>query len=398
MRLAAALCVALAGAAGAADADGAIARLARRWGEGKRQVKVLSRTALEGPLDVVVAMNIPAHWLADEHRGWWTPESRLSVYLQSRTAPGLIYEVVSEDGREMGGECMARVERVAATEVVIACTPEKGGGGLYRKYLIDIRAKGLVKRVECERFAMRRVRVKGDRAVAEGSDGKRRVSVECGWDRGPACRVLNWAVSDLELQKQGGKRLLGVPLPQSTYEEFARARPKRVKDGYQREHTKIDEAIGPKQKFEGVWWIGKIFYDAEGTTGVGGFGFLDEEAGKFRMYAPPEIVDWSVTAMLVEKEQVWLGLASHSEWRSYAGGLLRFDRGTERVDRIAMQDMISGIARLGGGLMMATEWGVAMLDGGRLRRFFVDETSDGRLRVLEAGPSETAAKRGQEQP
>jgi hypothetical protein len=398
MKLAAALLAAMAGAAGAADADEAIARLARRWGEGKRQVKLLSRTAAEGPLDVVVAMNIPAHWLAAEYRGWWTPESRMSVYLQSRAAPGLIYEVASEVGRAMDGECMARVERSTAAEVVIACTPEKGGGGRYRKYLVDVRAKGLVNVVEYERFAMRRVRVSAERAVIAGTDGQRPVEVECAWDREPACRVLQGAAPVGELKTQGGKRLLGAPLPQSTYEEFARARPKRVKDGYVREGTKISEGIGPRQKFEGVWWVGKSFYDAEGSTGVGGFGFLDESAGKFRMYAPPEIVDWSVTAMLVEKDSVWLGLASHSEWRSYGGGLLRFDRRTERADRIAMEDMIGGIARLGGGLVMATEWGVAMLEGGRLRRFFVDKTLDGRLRVLEAGPSGAAPQGRPEQP
>ncbi len=64
-------------------------------------------------------------------------------------------------------------------------------------------------------------------------------------------------------------------MPQSSYDEFARMRPERVKDGYPREQTKIQESIGPGRCWTGVLWFGKSFYDGEGITGVGGFGYFD---------------------------------------------------------------------------------------------------------------------------
>ena len=64
------------------------------------------------------------------------------------------------------------------------------------------------------------------------------------------------------------------PLPQSTYREFARARPKRVTDGYSEDATTIGESVGPYQEGDDGVWFGKTFYDGEGLSGVGGVGFV----------------------------------------------------------------------------------------------------------------------------
>jgi len=48
-------------------------------------------------------------------------------------------------------------------------------------------------------------------------------------------------------------------LPQSTYDEFASARPGRVRDGYRRSGTTIDEHIGPWQIEGDRLWFGKTF-------------------------------------------------------------------------------------------------------------------------------------------
>jgi hypothetical protein len=80
-------------------------------------------------------------------------------------------------------------------------------------------------------------------------------------------------------------------LPRTTYDQFAAARPQRVKDGYRREGTEIDESIGPWQRQDGRIWFGKAFYDGEGSTGVGGFGYFDEKEKKLQLFNPPEIAD-----------------------------------------------------------------------------------------------------------
>ena len=258
---------------------------------------------------------------------------------------------------------------------------------------------------------MYRVSVSGDKAILVGTDSRELVALECAGPGEPEFRILTGAQAERwtrkvqttigtvgsgsnerrhisvqpdQTQSLPDNRVSGHALPQSSYDEFARARPQRVKDGYARDDTKIQESIGPWQMLDGVLWFGKSFYDGEGITGVGGFGYFDKGKQEFRIFSPPEIADWSVTAMLVEADSIWLGLAWHSEWKGFAGGLLRFDRATERVEKVALRDIVGQIARLGDRLVMATETGVAILDRGVIRRYFVDMKTDSRLRVVEA--------------
>ncbi|MFL6449788.1 MAG: hypothetical protein ACJ746_19210 [Bryobacteraceae bacterium] len=157
-----------------------------------------------------------------------------------------------------------------------------------------------------------------------------------------------------------------------------------MRDGYRRQVTEFAEEIGPTQVFDDTLWFAKTFYDDEGTTGVGGFGFFDTETKRYKIYSPPDIMDWSATAMLVEPEAVWIALSSRTEGRDVSGGLLRFDRTTETCAKIALPDLIYEFARVGDSLILATDFGAAVLRDGKARRFFVDRTSRGHLQVSEA--------------
>jgi hypothetical protein len=119
-------------------------------------------------------------------------------------------------------------------------------------------------------------------------------------------------------------------LPQSTYDQFAQARPQRVRDGYSRAST-IDERVGGHQVVGDRIWFGKAFYDGEGTTGVGGLGYFDTRSKQFTIFSIPELADWSVSALYVEDDAVWAGLVNHPEGAGRSGGLIRYDsllRGT----------------------------------------------------------------------
>src|ERR1035437_214942 len=87
----------------------------------------------------------------------------------------------------------------------------------------------------------------------------------------------------------------------------AAARPRRVKDGYVRAGTEIEDSIGPWQE-DGQIWFGKTFYDGEGSTGVGGFGYFDMNERRLHMFAPPEIADRSVSAINVGPDAAWMAL------------------------------------------------------------------------------------------
>jgi len=128
------------------------------------------------------------------------------------------------------------------------------------------------------------------------------------------------------------------PLPQSTYDEFARARPERVRDGYSR-GANIDERIGAHQVLGDRMWFGKAFYDGEGTTGVGGIGYYDIRTKTFTMLSGPELANWSISALLVETNAVWAGLVRYPEGAELSGGLIRYDLPTGNVTRYSIPDI-----------------------------------------------------------
>jgi hypothetical protein len=108
------------------------------------------------------------------------------------------------------------------------------------------------------------------------------------------------------------------PLPQSAYLTFARARPGRVKNGYDEVSTHIQERIGAFQLTSRQYWVGKTFYDGEGTTGVGAIGYLDR-AGRYTFLQIPDLFDWSVDSLLVEETVIWAGRVAHPEGPDQSG-------------------------------------------------------------------------------
>lgn len=315
----------------------------------------------------------------------------------------MLYNIAVETGFH-DADCYARVERATATDVVISCTPEKGRTGPNRKYVYDVRAKALVKRVDYDPFAMHCVFVSGKKAVLVGSNLQRVVALEYDPEREPAFRLLtggeaeNWTS---RVPFTGGTAGMGAEQRKEIYPEPKQFKPVHFGPGnrFTLSQDEISEriggkvkrfplpestGIGPRQIVDDTLWFAKTFYDGEGLTGVGGFGSFDTQAREYRLYSPAEIKQWSATAMLVEPDAIWLGLAHRGEYGGSGGGILRFDRSTQKVNRLVLQETVSEIARAGDRLVIATGFGAALLDGGKLRRFFVDETTDGRLRVAEA--------------
>ena len=174
----------------------------------------------------------------------------------------------------------------------------------------------------------------------------------------------------------------GLRSDHTRYDDFARARPRRVSDGYARAHTTIAEYRGPAQREGTRLWFGKSFYDAEGHTGVGGFGVYDEATRRFEMFAPPEMADWSASAILVEPAAIWFGIGQCGEWGGTSGGLLRYDRATRSARRTETRGAVSGLARLGGELLAATSRGIAIFRGEAQQFYLLDRTTDGRIVVV----------------
>ena len=405
-----------------AGTDAGIIQAMRNSSDATAKVQVLHRASVSDGLDLVVAVAFPSGWNPTaRNMGYWIHGSRLGIFLQGRGDSGLVYKIALEEARR-NEDCFAAVERVTATDVVLACFEEKGREGENRKFVYDIRAKALVKRVDYQRLHAGRMMVRGEAVmlalssgksdvvlryeagreqpfhIVGGSDGEKwknrlspeprafapvsfglgRFQVALDGEQGPDPHHRKLLVIDRSTRAAKHHRLR-----QSSYPEFANARPSRVKNGYTQEHSEMNEQIGPWQIAEDTLWFAKTFYDSEGMTGVGGFGFFDTVKREYRTFSPKAIRPFSASAMLVEHDAVWLGLVQRSEWADGPGGLLRFDRQTETIAHVELHEIITGILRVGDALVLATDMGAAVLQRGKLRRFFVDQTTDGRLRVAE---------------
>ena len=346
---------------------------------------------------------------------------KLGFFLQERARPDRVYSLALAAGSL---DCGAQIERATSTDTVISCAGEKGYQGLNQKFVYDIRAKALVSHFAYQPVAMMRMVNLSGRTVFVGSDLTRLVAVEFQPGGSPEFRIpgnaeaapwLGRVKTTQEWIGAGRNQILYVVpddaspihfgpsgaftfargsivesrgqeyhLPQSTYDEFARARRRRVTDNYVRENTIIDEKIGPAQPEGDKLWFGKTFYDGEGNSGVGGFGYFDASDRQYRLFVPAELADYSVSAIRIEPDAVWMGIFQFGEYGGSPAGVLRYDRKTQAVRKYELPDAVYGLTVSGNRTLATTSSGIAVIDGDQVSRYFVDRTTDGRMRIAQA--------------
>jgi len=178
------------------------------------------------------------------------------------------------------------------------------------------------------------------------------------------------------------------PLPPLTQALFHKYRPRwQLSPGesldHQRDPHTLEQNIGPFQLSGDRLWFGISFYDGEGYSGVGGLGSFDSKTNVFRIRRYPELVDWSTSALLVEGEEIWLGLVQKSEGRSGMGGLLRIIPEKGLRVKFNVPAIIGQIVRFNGMLYLGTSEGIYLFQNGKFRqiRFDLDINSQYFLRL-----------------
>jgi len=399
--------------------------------------KIVYRNAVSSDLDLVIAITNTQKnetWRdVNPPSFYWTENRKLGLFLQEKSRPDRVYALALVAGTF---DCGARIERATSTDTVISCMGEKGYQGKNQKFVYDVRAKRLVGHFAYQPFVMMRVLNDSGRTVFVGIDEASLVAVEFRPSESPEFRILNkreaapWLAHVKTTQGTEGMEQRQVlylvpeepapihfggantftftrgymdihgkeyassivdshgkkyPLSQSTYDDFAKARPGRVKDGYVREGTTIEEAIGPVQPEGDKLWFGKTFYDGEGNSGVGGFGYFDATDQQYHLFAPREVVNYAISAIHVDPETVWMGILQSGEYGPCSAGVLRFDRKTQAMRKYDLPDPIYGFVASEDRLLAYTGgFGIAVIEGNQTTRYFVDRTTDGRLRVAEA--------------
>ena len=324
----------------------------------------------------------------------WTPRQRLEVLFENRSGAGGSVRVVSEAGPN--DDCYARIERMTESALVVSCIGEKWATYENHEYVYNPQTRKLVRQFAYLPFGAGAAGRDGIvmRQVADEAKEFWRVEIDpAGQPRiaGPAAapaegdakasfsafrlaRQKNRYGSEYTVIAEGSKV---YELPQTDQATWQAARPDEVKSFLHPNEAERNEEIGPHQWVGGKLWFGKTFYDSEGMTGVGGFGYFDPARRAFHLYAPREIWRWSVAAMLVEADAVWLALDRRGEYNNYPGGLLRWDRHSGSVRAFPMDEIGVAITRIGGVLSVGTTEGLAILHGDRLDSYLVDRAADG---------------------
>lgn len=173
----------------------------------------------------------------------------------------------------------------------------------------------------------------------------------------------------VETLPSGGTKF--YPLPQSSYDEYKRLRPDEARiNSITAVNYSRQEVIGPHQVEGQKIWFGNNYYDSEGDTGVGAFGYFDTSTRQYTLFSPPEVAGYEVSALLVEPDSVWLGLDSFTEDISTVpGGLVRWDRSTHAAHFYPLEFAITKIQRDGDSLRLETRYGYALFRDGNARRF-----------------------------
>jgi hypothetical protein len=179
------------------------------------------------------------------------------------------------------------------------------------------------------------------------------------------------------IERLASNRTKFYPLPQSTVAEFLKLRSNesaiRMSTPVTPANYRREEVIGGYQLEGDKIWFGKSFYDGEGCRGVGAFGYFDTATRKYALFSPPEVVSYQVSTILVQPDTVWLGLDQFVEDISTVpGGLLRWNRATQKVQKYPLEFVIQNIQAEDDSLRLKTRAGYALFHDGEVHRFLAN--------------------------
>jgi len=141
--------------------------------------------------------------------------------------------------------------------------------------------------------------------------------------------------------------------------------------------------IGPWVLSGNQIWFASTFYNGEGISGVGAVGAFNLRARRYRMHYPPEIAAWSGSAMLLNADNLWIGLVRHPEGADYGGGLLRYNTKTGAVTKYAISDVVHTIDRVGDGLYCGTSHGLYVVRGDQVTQSRFEPDAAGKFIMVE---------------
>ena len=112
---------------------------------------------------------------------------------------------------------------------------------------------------------------------------------------------------------------------------------------------------------------------------MGGPGYFDTRTKRFTVFSIPELVDWSISALLVETDVVWAGLARYPEGAAWSGGLISYNLSTGNVTRYDIPTSRSQCFAETTHCSSAPSNGLYILRNNRMTRFRFEPDLDGKF-------------------
>ncbi|MCX5786835.1 MAG: hypothetical protein NTX59_14225 [Elusimicrobia bacterium] len=178
-----------------------------------------------------------------------------------------------------------------------------------------------------------------------------------------------------------GKTCKFYPMPVPTNDILTRFRPKKAAEG-----CGLNDKIGPFQKLDDRIWFCKNFYGGEGECGVGAAGYFDLKEKVFDIIYSSQTAKWSCSAILAEKETVWMGLEHIGEGYTYSGGLAALDIVSNNITTYELPVGISVIQRAGDSLIIGAGDGIYILSAAGKISFLgpeIDKNGKYQLNLVE---------------
>jgi len=318
----------------------------------------------------------------------WGPGDTIGLFLTKTSDPDRVWEItVASSGRDFHLE----VECADSSSVVWSRTiGDYGTPSDSIKTYFDLSSKQLLRRIEFAPLGVRQI-LSVDEDLYFLLYPSTLPSTH--WTETPVARIIGdepvvvtrsetkdllalfpkASIPDVE-RYQGGLEAM----PQSSPKEFARARPDWARRTRGSAMVELNEEIGPSQILGDRLWFGKTFYDGEGHSGVGGFGYFDPQKKHFIEFSPPEIWRWSASALLVEQDVVWIGRFRRPEGEEYSGGLLQYNLVSGEVSQFRVGSVIRQIKRWEGKLYIASDGGLYVMgEHGRIDRYVFEPSLGG---------------------
>jgi len=163
------------------------------------------------------------------------------------------------------------------------------------------------------------------------------------------------------------------PAPIPTLDFYTQTLPQRQPPG------EMESDIGPFVQSGDKIWFATTFYDGEGTSGLGAIGSFDVATREYQMRYLPEIAPWSGSAILLDGDDLWIGLMRRPEGADIAAGLLRYNIRTGAVETLAIPDIIFTVDRAGDAIYCGTSHGLYIVRGSEITQMRFEPDATGKL-------------------